>query len=63
MYAQYATIDKRGNKQLLVECMNTIYGTMVVGLLHYRKFAASLVTKGFEMNPYNPCVWNKVIDG
>jgi hypothetical protein len=36
---------------------------MVAGLLYYRKFAASLTDEEFEMNPYDPCVWNKVIDG
>jgi hypothetical protein len=63
VYAQYVTDDKRGNKQLLVECMNAIYGTMVARLLYCCEFAASLTKKGFNMNPYNPCVWNKEIDG
>ncbi len=63
VYTEFVTIDKRGNKQLLVECTNAINGTMVAGLLYYRKFATSLKEKGFEMNPYDPCVWNKIIDG
>ena len=63
VYAEFVTVDKRGNKTLLVECANAIYGTMVAGLLYYRKFAASLTGDEFVMNPYDPCVWNKVIDG
>ena len=63
VYTESVTIDKRGNKQLLVECTNAIYGTMVAGLLYYRKFATSLKDRGFEMNPYDPCVWNKIIAG
>ncbi len=59
----YVTFDKRGNKQLLVECLNSIYGTMVASLLYYRKFTTSLSKEGYHMNPYNPCVWNKMIDG
>ncbi len=35
VYARYVTVDKRGNKQLLVECMDAIYGTMVARLLYY----------------------------
>ena len=46
---------------LLVECMNAIYSTMVAGLLYYCKFADSLDHKKFTKNPYDPCVWNKII--
>jgi hypothetical protein len=46
---------------LLVECMNAIYSTMIAGLLYYRKFAESLKRKNFMKNPYDHCVWNKVI--
>ncbi len=56
-------MGKKGDKQLLVECKNAIYSTMVVALLHYRKFAESLEMNEFIMNPYDPCVWNKIING
>jgi hypothetical protein len=36
---------------------------MVAGLLYYKKFTNSLSKNGYEMNPYDPCVWNKIIDG
>ena len=32
VYGPYVTFDKRGNKQLLVECLSAIYGTMVASL-------------------------------
>ena len=63
VYEPYVVINKRGEKSLLVECHNAIYGTMVAGLLYYRKFTSSLKERGFEMNPYDPCVWNKTIKG
>jgi hypothetical protein len=63
VYEPYVIINKRGEKSLLVECHNAIYGTMVAGLLYYRKFTSSLKVRGFEMNPYDPCVWNKTIKG
>ena len=37
VYRPFVTNDKKGNKVLLVECWNTIYGTMIAGLLYYRK--------------------------
>ena len=43
--------------------MNAIYGTMMASLLYYRKFKKSLLNKGFVINPYDPCVANKMING
>ncbi len=61
VYSPYVSTDKQGRKQLLVECLNTIYGMMVASLLYYCKFTRSLKNQGYVMNPYDPCVWNKMI--
>jgi hypothetical protein len=63
VYKSYVTTDKKGTKQLLVQCQNALYGTMVASLLYYRKFTKSLTSFGFEINPYDPCVANKIVDG
>ena len=55
--------NKKGEKVLLVQCMNALYGTMVASLLFYKKFVTSLKKQGFELNPYDPCVANKTVDG
>jgi hypothetical protein len=62
VYGPYVSTDKQGRKQLLVECLNAIYGTMVASLLYYRKFTTSLKKQGYTMNPYDPCVWNNTIN-
>jgi hypothetical protein len=62
-YKPFVTTDKKGTKQLIVQCQNAIYGTMVASLLYYRKFRKSLLSVGFEFNPYDPCVANKMVDG
>jgi hypothetical protein len=36
---------------------------MVASLLYYKKFAKSLKSKGFKLNPYDPCVTNKHVNG
>jgi Zn-finger protein len=62
-YNSYATTDKKGVKQLLVQChQNALYGMMVASLLYYCKFTKSLTEIGFEINPYYPCVANKMIE-
>ena len=63
VYKSYITTDKKGVKQLLVQCQNALYGTMVASLLYYRKFTKSLTDIGFEINPYDPCMANKMIEG
>ena len=34
-----------------------------VALLFYRKLRADLEDMGFEVNPYDPCVANKIVNG
>jgi Reverse transcriptase (RNA-dependent DNA polymerase) len=63
VYKSYASTDRKGIRQLVVRCKNALYGTMVASLLFYRKFTKSLTGIGFELNPYDPCVANKMIEG
>ena len=63
VYGEYVTTNRKGNKQILVECLNALYGMMVAALLYYEKFTTTLRDDGFLINPYNPCVWNKKING
>ena len=62
-YGPYVTTDKKGIKQLIVQCLNALYGTMTASLLYYCKFAKTLKRNGFEINPYDPCVANRMVDG
>ena len=55
-------MDKHCNKQLIVKCLNELYGTIFVSLMYYKKFTKSLSNRGFKMNPYDPCVWNKDVN-
>jgi hypothetical protein len=36
---------------------------MVALLLYYKKFFKSLKSKEFKLNPYDPCVANKQVNG
>jgi hypothetical protein len=63
VYKPHVTTDKKGTKQLLVQCQNGIYGTMVASLLCCCKFCKSLTGIGFKFNPCDPCIANKVIKG
>jgi hypothetical protein len=63
VYKSYVSKDKKGSKQFLVQCQNALYGTIVASLLYYRKFVKSLTDVDFLINPYDPCVANKMIEG
>jgi hypothetical protein len=56
-------LPKTGQKALIVECLNAVYETLVAALLYYKKFVKSLKSKGFNLNPYDPCVANKIVEG
>jgi hypothetical protein len=63
VYGPYVTVGKKGEKQLLIQCLTALYGTMVTSLLYYKKFVKSLKLNGFRLNPYDPCVANKQVKG
>ncbi len=63
VYKPYVSTTKTGQKVLIVECLNAVHGTMVAALLYYKKFVKSLKSKGFNLNPYNPCMANKIVEG
>jgi hypothetical protein len=62
IYWKYVTIKK--GRQVLYLCLQkALYGMMKSTLLFYRKLIKELKEMGFEINPYNPCVANKLVDG
>jgi hypothetical protein len=63
VYGPYVSTNKSCQKVLIVECLNTVNGSMVAALLYYKKFVKSLTKKGFKLNPYNGCIANKTVNG
>ena len=51
VYSDYVTTGKNGVKQLLVECLNALYGTMVASLLYYKKIYKKPGKRGFQDEP------------
>ncbi len=46
VYGPYVSTNKAGQKVLLLQCLNAVYGTMVAALLYYKKFVKSLTRQG-----------------
>ncbi len=56
-------ILEKGKSVLYLCLQKALYGMMKSALLFYRKLVSELQDVGFKINPYNPCVVNKMING
>jgi hypothetical protein len=54
VYGPYVMVGKKGEKQLLVQCLTALYSTMAASPLYYKNFVKSLKSKGFKFKPYDP---------
>jgi hypothetical protein len=61
VYGPYVVSDKH-RKVLYVQVLRGLYGMLVAALLWYTEFRGDLEGKGYEFNPYDPCVANKIIE-
>jgi hypothetical protein len=53
-----------GNQKVLyVHITKAIYGLLVSVMLFYKKLVADLMKYGFQVNPDDPCVANKMVNG
>ena len=63
LYRKHITKDKKGKPVLYVQLYKSLYhGLLRSALLFYKKFKSELEAYGFEMNTYDPCVFNKITD-
>ncbi len=60
---KYISLDRKGKATLYVKMQKAIYGLLRSALLFYRKRVADLESSRLIINPYDPCVANKVING
>jgi hypothetical protein len=63
LYRKYITVDRKGTAILYVKMQKAMYGLLRSALLFYRKLIADLESAGFKINPYDPCVANKTVNG
>ncbi len=63
LYRKYITFDRKGTAILYVKVQKAMHGLLRSALLFYKKLVADLERAGFKLNPYDPCVANKTING
>jgi hypothetical protein len=61
-YQEFVVIEG-SQKVLYMHIIKAIYGLLVSAMLFYKKLVTDLTGYGFEVNPYDPCVANKMVNG
>ena len=63
LYRKYITYSNKGIRMLYVRLNKALYGMLQAALLFYKELRGWLEDAGFEMNPYDSCVANKIVEG
>ena len=63
IYRKYVMTGNKGQPMLYVKLNKALYGLLKSALLFYKKLVSELTEMGFELNPYDPCVANKIVNG
>jgi hypothetical protein len=63
IYRKFITLKANNQPILYVRLQKALYGCLRSALLFYKKLVADLTSQGFELNPYDTCVANKIIAG
>ena len=63
LYRPYVIYDKNEQPVLYVRLNKALYGLLRSALLFYMKLRKDLEAIGFKVNPYDPCVANRMFRG
>ena len=63
IYGKYIDIDGEGRAILYVKLQKALYGMLKSALLFYKKIVANLKGIWSKVDPYDPCMTNKEING
>ena len=60
-YEKFITFEGK-TRVLYLQLLKAMYGTLTAALLWYQMFAEFLLEQGFELNKYDMCVANKIVN-
>jgi hypothetical protein len=63
IYRKYIYVGPDNKPVLYVKLQKALYGFLRSALLFYLKLLKDLEVNGFKLNPYDPCVANKMVNG
>lgn len=63
-YKNYIVWSKDGKRKYMYgELRKAVYGTLLAAIIFYDKLSKHLNKHGFEVNPYDECTFNKIVNG
>jgi hypothetical protein len=62
-YGPYLTTEGGNKPVVYVQLVKALYGMLQAALLFWRNLSGHLMEQGFELNPYDECVANKMVNG
>ena len=62
LYRPFMSYDT-GQAVLYIQLQKSLYGCLKSALLFYEKLVEDMEAYGFRINPYDPCVANKMLGG
>jgi len=60
---EYAEFCRQEDGTMIVKLDKALYGLIESAKIWYEHITGSLKNMGFTMNPKEPCIWNKMVDG
>ena len=63
LYSRYVTYSTKGLAMLYVKLSMALYGMLRAALFIYKRLRSDLEGMGLVINPYDPCVANKMVNG
>ena len=63
LYRKYIVFGKNGEPVLYVKLLKALYGLLRSAILFYKKLQKELEDMDFKINPYDPCVSKKLVNG
>jgi hypothetical protein len=62
LYTEYLGVE-HGKEVLYVQLQKALYGTLSAAMLFWKDLSGLLSDEGYEPNPYDCCVMNKMVNG
>jgi hypothetical protein len=63
IYRKYITLESNSRPVLYLLLQKALYGYLRSAILFHKKSVKEMKGKGFELNRYDPCVANKIVQG
>ena len=62
LYRKYVNYSVKGVPMLYIRLSKALYVMMREALMLYKRLRSDLESMGFEVNPYDPCMANKIVN-